>query len=169
MWFGADIPHRRLCPTDQDQKQALGNRRLGQILFGEVVLALPCRTVDYRNAVRFGITANTAAEPAGHPHQVGVFERRVRSGQRPPPHTKPTRIMPHAEVGVQNDAIDAIVAAAQQILIASAQPVCHGGQDTSTPPALSNCPAGATFSQPGLRKSVARYGRPNENFVLVVG
>jgi hypothetical protein len=29
--FGADIPHRRLRPTDQDQKQALGDGRLGQI------------------------------------------------------------------------------------------------------------------------------------------
>ena len=32
---------------------------------------------------------------------------------------------------------------------------------------LSNCPAGATFSQPGLRKSVVGYGAPNENFVPV--
>ena len=37
----ADIPHRRLRPTDQDQKQALGDRRLGQIFFRKVVLALP--------------------------------------------------------------------------------------------------------------------------------
>ena len=37
----------------------------------------------------FGITANTTAEPAGQPHQVGVFERLIRSGQRPPPHTEP--------------------------------------------------------------------------------
>ena len=41
-----DIPHRRLGSTNQDQKQALGDRRLGQIFFGKVVLALPCRTVD---------------------------------------------------------------------------------------------------------------------------
>src|ERR1700730_6158124 len=44
--FGADIPHRRLRPTDQDQKQALGDRRLGQIFFHKVVLALSCRTID---------------------------------------------------------------------------------------------------------------------------
>ena len=105
--------------------------------------------------MRFGITANTAAEPAGQPHQVSVFERLIGARQRPPPYTEPARIMAHAEVCVEHNAIDAIVAAAQQILIESAQPVRHGGQVTGPPTVLSNCPAGATFSQPGLRKSVA--------------
>src|SRR5260370_12707492 len=41
--------------------------------------------------------------------------------------------MPHAEVGVQNDPIHAIVAAAQEILIQSAQPICHGGYARRTP------------------------------------
>src|SRR4029077_1851393 len=102
-------------------------------------------------------------------HQVGVFERLIRSGQRPPPHTEPARIMAHAKVRVQNNAIYAIVATAQQILIQSAQPVCHGGQVTGTLSPASNCPAGATFSQPSLRKSVGVYGGMNENFLLVAG
>src|SRR6516165_12263875 len=105
----------------------------------------------------FGVSTHATAEPAGQPHQVSVFERLVRSGQRPPPHTEPARIMAHAEVRVQNDAIDAIVATAQQILIESAQPVRHAGQVTGTLPPASNCPARATFSQPGLRKSVVSY------------
>src|ERR1700730_15327458 len=61
--------------------------------------------------------------------------------------------MAHAEVRVQNNAIDAIVATAQQILIESAQPVRHGGQVTATLPQLQTAPGG-TFSQSGLRKSV---------------
>jgi hypothetical protein len=65
--------------------------------------------------------------------------------------------MAHAEVRVQDNAIDAIVAAAQQILIESAQPVRHGRQVTGTLQPASNCPAGATFSQPPLRKSVGAY------------
>src|SRR6476646_9739998 len=121
------------------------------------MLALPDRTVDHGNAVRLGITANATAEPAGQPHQVGVFERVVRSSQRPPPDTEPSGTMPHAEVRIQNDAIDAIVATAQQILIESAQPVCHRGQVIGTLPPASNCPAGATFSQLSLRKSIACY------------
>jgi len=155
MWcLAADIPHRCLRPSDQDQKQALRDLRLGQIFFGKIVLALPCRTVDQRNAVGFGVTANATAEAAGQPHQVGVFQRLIRSGQRPPPDTEPTRIMSHAEVGVKDDPIDAVVAAAQQILIESAQPVRHGRQVTRALSPASNCPAGATFSQLRLRKSV---------------
>ncbi len=109
----ADIPHRRLRATDQNHKQAVSDRRLGQIFFRNVVLALPSRTVDHGNVVGFGIAANATAETAGHPHQVGVVERIVRSGKRPPPHPETTGVMPHAEVRVQNDAVDAIVAAAQ--------------------------------------------------------
>src|SRR5262249_12046650 len=54
----------------------------------------------------------------------------------------------------KNDPVHAVVAAAQQILIESAQPIRHGRQVTDTPSPVSNCPAGATFSQLRLRKSV---------------
>jgi len=69
----ADIPHRRLGSTNQDQKQAPLDRRFGQVFFGKVVLALACGTVDHRNAVSLGVAANPATEAAGHPHQVGVL------------------------------------------------------------------------------------------------
>jgi hypothetical protein len=39
--LGADIPHRRLRPTDQDQKQALGDLRLGQVFFCKVNISGP--------------------------------------------------------------------------------------------------------------------------------
>ena len=145
MWCFAPTSHTGACATDQDEKQALGDPRLGQIFLGEVVLALPCRTVDHGNVVGFGITANATAEPAGQPHQVGIFERLIRSGQCPPPHTEPARIMAHAEVRIQNNAIDAIVATAQQILIESAQPVRHGRQVKGTLPQLQTAPQGPLF------------------------
>ena len=126
--LGVHIPHRRLGSSNQHQKQALGDRRLGEIFFGQVVFALPCRTVDYRNAVRLGIAANATAEAAGHPHQIGVLQRRVGPGQRLPPDAEPAGTMPHPEIGVQHDAIDAVVAAAQQILIEGAQPIRHPGR-----------------------------------------
>src|SRR5262249_54123619 len=66
-------------------------------------------------------------------------------------------ITAHAEVRVQNDPVDAIVTADQQILVESAQPIHHGGQVRGSPPSVSNCPAGATFSQPRLRNSVGGY------------
>ena len=100
---------------------------------------------------------------SGESGQVGVLERLIRSGQRAPPHPEPARIMAHPEIRVQDNAIDAIVAAAQQILIESAQPVCHERQVTGTLAPASNCPAGATFSQPGLRKSVVSYVEEEAN------
>src|ERR1700757_5149900 len=36
-------------------------------------------------------------------------------------------------------------------------------------PQFQTAPSGATFSQPGLRKSVGSYSRINEDFVLVEG
>jgi hypothetical protein len=39
--FRADIPHRRLRPTDQNHKPALGDGRRGEIFFRKVMLALP--------------------------------------------------------------------------------------------------------------------------------
>src|SRR4029077_11893895 len=131
--------------------------RLSQIFFGELVLALPDWTVDHRNAMGFGVSTHATAEPAGQPHQVSVFERLIRSSQRPPPHPEPAGIMAHPEIGVQNDPVDAIVAAAQQIAIESAQPVRHAGHVIGRLPSASNCPAGATFSQLRLRKSVVTY------------
>ena len=61
--------------------------------------------------------------------------------------------MAHAEVRVQNNAIDAIVAAAQQIPIESAQPVRHGGQVTGTLPQLQTAPQGPLFRSPVCEKA----------------
>src|SRR5271168_2002841 len=140
MWCLALTSHTGACARPTRTRNKPWMRRLGEIFFRKVMLALACRTVDHRNAVRLGITANATAEAASQPHQVGVFERLVRSGQRSPPHPEPARIMAHAEVRVQNDAIDAIVATVQQILIESAQPVRHGGQVTDTLPQLQTAP-----------------------------
>src|SRR5205807_8886300 len=76
-----------------------------------------------------------------------------RSGQRPPPHTEPARVMAHAEVRVQNNAIDAIVATAQQILIENAQPVRHGRQVIGTLPQLQTAPQGPFFRSPVCEKA----------------
>jgi len=122
----------------------------------------------------FGVSTHATAEPAGQPHQVGVFERLIRSRQRPPPHPEPARIMAHAEIDVQNDPVDAIVAAGQQILIESAQPVRHPRHVIGRLPSASNCPAGATFSQLRLRKRVLydlpkteATATPHRNFMEV--
>ncbi len=111
------VPHWCLGSADQDQEEAFGDRCLGQIIVGNLMLALPCHTIDDRNVVRFGVASHTSTEPAGQPHQVGVVQSLVRSSERPPPHAETTRAMPHPEVSVQNDAVHAIVAAAQQFVV----------------------------------------------------
>jgi hypothetical protein len=60
------------------------------------VRALACGTVDHRNAVRFGLTANATTEAACHLHQVGVLQRFVgpvsaRHHMRNPPGSCPVR------------------------------------------------------------------------------
>src|SRR6185437_6164318 len=70
--IGCDIPHRRLCPADQDEKQSLGDGGPGEIVFCDVVLALARRTVDNRNVIRLGIASNAPTKTASQPHHVSV-------------------------------------------------------------------------------------------------
>jgi hypothetical protein len=53
---GADIPHRCLGSTDQDEEQSPSDGGLGPIVLGNVVLALSRRTVDEGNVARLGVT-----------------------------------------------------------------------------------------------------------------
>jgi hypothetical protein len=74
---GADSPHRGLCPTDEYEKQALGDLGLGQIFFGKVVLALPDRTVDHRNVVGLGVPRTRRLNRPASRNQVGVLGLRL--------------------------------------------------------------------------------------------
>jgi hypothetical protein len=78
----------------------------------------------------------------------GVGERLVGPGQRPPPHAEAAGIMPHPEIAVEDDAIHAIVAAAQQISIQGAQPIRRAGrlQPLRRPP--QTAPRGPLFRSP---------------------
>src|SRR3954464_1066817 len=100
MWCLALTSHTGACARPTRTRNKPWVTVAFEIFFGKLMLALPCRTVDHGDAVCLGITANATAEPAGQPHKVGVLERLVRSGQRPPPHPEPARTMAHAEVRV---------------------------------------------------------------------
>src|SRR6201984_1850955 len=157
--IGADIPHRRLGPADQDEKQSLCDGGPGEIVFRDVVLAFPRRTVDKRNVIRLGIAANAPPKTASQPHHMSVVQRGVRSSELPPPQPETACVMSHPEIRVQYDAINAVIAAAQEIVIKSAQPVAHEGHGRYSGVLTSSCPEGAPFSQQRLRKSVAPYSR----------
>src|SRR6516165_7466781 len=85
-----------------------------QMLLANLVLLLPRRTLLHGNLVRFGIRSNPTAETPAHAHQVFVIQLLIRTRQLLPPITKPSRGHAYAEVGVQHDAIHAIVAPCQR-------------------------------------------------------
>ena len=89
------------------------------------MLALSCHTVNDRDAMRFRIAAHAPTEPARQPHQMGVIKGFVRTSERPPPDAETTGTVRHPKIGIQNNAIHAIVAAAQQISIELTQSVHH--------------------------------------------
>jgi hypothetical protein len=83
----------------------------------EVLLALSRRTVDDRNVVRFGVATNAPAKTAGQPHHMRIVQGGVRPGQLLPlPQAEAAGVMSHPEIRVQHDAINAVIAAAQEIL-----------------------------------------------------
>ena len=90
------------------------------------------------------VSRQLCAEGDQHPVRI-LVDSRVK-----PRHT---RIMAHAEVRIQNNAIDAIVATAQQILIESAQPVRHGRQVIGALPQLQTAPQGPLFRSPDCEKA----------------
>src|SRR3954465_1861526 len=112
-----------------------------------------------RNVVRLGVATNAPSKAARQPHQMRVVQRRVRSGQLPPPQAETTWIMSHPEIPVQHDAINAIIAAAQEILIKRAQPLAHEGHATYLVTLVKLPRRGHFFAAPSLRKSVAHLIR----------
>ena len=124
-----DVPYRGLGATHEDEKQPLGDLGLGQIFLGDVVLTFPHGAVDDRNIVRFRIAAKAATEATRHPHQMSVVQGVIGPSQGLPPYMKAPGRMSHTEVSIQNDPIDAIVAAGEKILIEVAESVCHRSED----------------------------------------
>ena len=61
--------------------------------------------------------------------------------------------MPHAEIGIQNDPIHAIVATAQQVLIETAQPICHRWAHYKHRASNSTAPRGPLFRSPVCEKA----------------
>src|ERR1022692_582368 len=142
------------------------------MLFGDLVLLLAGGAVHHWDVIGLGPGAQTTAEASCHAHQMVVIQVFIRAVQFPPPHTKPSARLAHGEVGVQNDAIDAIVTTFQKLAVKRAQLVWHGdllrvvdyNSERKTAPLplqapRQSCPVGATFSRRSPRKSVATFRR----------
>ena len=125
------------------------------------MLAFAFATIDDGNLVFLGPTPDTPAETPGHPHQVSVVQVVIRAEQAAPPGAKPA--CPHAprKMGVQYDAINAIITGFQEIRIIRAERIRRNHarlQEIAPRASIRNtkktAPAGATFSGRGPGKSV---------------
>jgi hypothetical protein len=122
----ADLPHRRRRPRDQDQEHARADLMLGQVLLGDLMLALLGPAVDHRNPVRLRGCAYPPGKPAGEAHQVRVVQLLIAVlVPPPPPDPEAARRMPQREVRVEDDPVHAVIAARQQIAAPLAEEVGH--------------------------------------------
>ena len=118
-----DLPDRGHRARHQDQEHPAIHPVGGQVLLGDLVLALPALAVDHRDAVRGGRRADPAGEPPGHPHQVRVVQLRIVTVQASPPGAEPARVVTQRVVGVEHDPVHAVVAAVEQIAVARTEPI----------------------------------------------
>ena len=146
----ADLPHRRRRPAHEDQEHAGSRLVLGQVLLGDLMLALTGLAIDHGNAVCLRGGPQAAGEPAREPHQVRVIQPLIAVAvPPPPPRPEAARRVPHRVIRVEDDPVHAVIVARQQIAAPLAEQVGH-------PPTLGSRRAG---DQPGAGPT-GRRGQP---------
>ncbi len=129
------LPHRRHRARHHDQEHPRTHRVGREVLLGDLVLALAALAVDDRDPVRPGRGPHPAGEPPGHPHQMRVVQQVLAPVvQTPPPHPEPARCVAQRVVGIEHDAVHAVIAAAQKIAVPLTEPISHHGRFPSTAP-----------------------------------
>src|SRR6516162_2710926 len=97
----------------------------GEMFGGDVMLALPGRTVHHGDLILFGPGSQTAAESPRHAHQMIVVQVVIGTVQRTPPRPQPSARLPHCEICVQDHTVDAIITALEKIVVEGAQLIRH--------------------------------------------
>jgi len=69
-----DVPHRGHRAADEDHEESTADGVLGEIVLGEVMLAVPASAVDDRDVVRLGESAYAATEAPSQTHEVRVVK-----------------------------------------------------------------------------------------------
>jgi len=111
------FPHRRPCFGHQNQEHSRPPIVFGQIsLCGQELLLLG-RAIYQRYASVLGEGPYPASETSGHAHQVGRIQIHIRAVQGTPPDAHAAGILPHPKVGVQHDAVHAVVAILDQVVV----------------------------------------------------
>jgi hypothetical protein len=149
-----DLPDRCDRPGDQDQEHPPLHLVGREVLLGDLMLALPARAVDHRDALRPSKATHPSGEAPGHAHQMRVVQLLVVTVQAPPPGPEPAGVVTQRVVGVEHDPVDAVVAAEQKSAVPLAEPVL--GHLDRFP---SAAPPGATDSERRLGIGLAILGR----------
>ena len=110
-----NLHHRGWSPVDEDAKNTLEQRIFGDILLGNVVLAITGLAINQWNLVFLGIGTDATAEATGKAHQVGVVKILIATGQPAPPGAEAAAGLSQDKVCVDTDAIDAIICAVKML------------------------------------------------------
>jgi hypothetical protein len=141
------VPDQRRRAIHQHEKNPGLLQIARQEFFGHVVLAFSRRTIDDVNMLLLRAGAHTAAESAGRAHQISVVECVVVALQVAPPRSKSPATARQRNIGIQDDPVDAIVLADQQIGVGKAQRACsnRGKSPKRVGDSLSTAPQGPLF------------------------
>ena len=91
-----DVPPWGHRTADENHEQSTADGMLGQIVLGEVMLAVPAAAVDDRDVVCLGEPTYPTTEPTSQTHEVRVVELLLgATHQRPPPQPKTARGITH--------------------------------------------------------------------------
>jgi hypothetical protein len=98
---------KQLSARHEDQEHASLDGIAGEVLLGNLVLALASTTIDDENPVRSGEATHPPTEPIGHAHEDERCRGLLRAHEPSPPLAEATTRVAQPEVRVQDNAIDA--------------------------------------------------------------
>lgn len=110
-----DLPDRPWSAPDQDHKNAFDVGMLCQVCLGDFVLACSRRAEDHWDDARLGEGSHAAGKAARQTHQVSVVQAVVATHQPTPPNPESTWTLGQRKIGVQHDAVHAIILAIEKI------------------------------------------------------
>ena len=98
----------------------------GQVLFRNLMFAFPGRATHHGEVTLLRAGVQPPAEPTRHAFQMGVVQMVFRAQKLTPPNSKASGMVTQGKVGIQDNAIHAVVTAVPKILISIPQRVHPG-------------------------------------------
>jgi len=104
-----DLEHWHRCQGSDDAEDTSEGRVLGNMLFGQFVLALPSLTVNQGNTLLLRISMNPSAKATRKPHEMGIVEILIASSHLTPPGSESSGGLGKDKIGIEYNAIDTII------------------------------------------------------------